>query len=165
MTLPDYETAIIKHRPYLLRLARQITKCGLDDAEDIVQGALARLNYAKLDEAKSACKSRMVQVVRWDACTWLAGNRPRNARHSPQDASGDTIGEGWASCGPSQEDAVLAGEVEAAIEALPPELREVLKLWLAGDTFKVIGGKVGQSEQAAQWRWKRGVKRLRERLR
>jgi RNA polymerase sigma-70 factor (ECF subfamily) len=144
---------IDEHGPALVLFARQW--CATP--EDVVQEALVKL--AALPQPPANAGPWLYCVVRNAAVS--AGRAERRRRHHEAAAAART--RIWFTA--SEMTGIDAEAATAALEALPPEQREVIvaHLW-AGLTFEQIAEVVGGSSSTAHRWYVAGLMALRERL-
>ena len=150
---PDaFEREVTAHRAYLLRVAQLITYTGPEDADDIVQDALARVRADVIDVTKGTCRSYLTQAVRWEA--YRHQRTPIREDHDPTHLDLCT-----AETTAAPDDQWV--DVERAITRLRPRLHAVVVDYLEGYTMKEIGQRQGYSAQRAHQHWKQAVRQLR----
>lgn len=159
MSLPDGDAVadmFDAHAAALLLYARQWVDAAA--AEDVVQRVFVRL----LADGRLPAEPRtwLFRCVRNEAITtWRAGRR-RDRRERGGVAGGE---RGWFVARP--EDRIDAAAAQAAMETLPPDLREVvaLRLW-SGLTLKEIAAVTGAGVTTVHDRYHAALAALRRQL-
>ena len=151
-----------RHGPAMLLLARQWAGTRAD-AEDVVQEAFLRFWRAR-DRAADPAAFLYACVKRAALDLHRGGRRRARREETSASARGEATGAGpYFTCPLELQERRAA--VEAALQTLPPEQREVLvlKVW-AGLTFPQIAEAVGVPPDTAASRYRYALARLREAL-
>ena len=151
MTPRQLADLIAAHGPALVLFARQ--RC--DGPEDVIQEAFVKLASARPPDDPVAWLYKVVRNAALDA----AKAARRRVRREQSVARPDR----WFA--EAEVDGLDAGAAVAALEALPPDQREVIvaRLW-GGRTLDQIAAAAGYSVSTAFRRYEAGLAALRERL-
>jgi len=143
------------HAPALLLYARQWV--GAEEAEDVVQRVFVRLLTGR--RLPSDPRTWLFRCVRNEAIdAWRSIRRRGRREHvAARDAPGWFV--------PSPEDGLDARDAQAALNALPPEEREVivLRLW-SGLTLSETAAVVGVAVSIVHHRFESAIEALRQKL-
>ena len=141
--------------PALVLYARQWVRAAV--AEDLVQEVFVRL--AQQRERPANVRAWLLVCVRHAALDAVKRERRRAARDH---AAGEERATALAA--PADVTGLDSTEVQAALEALPTEMREIitLKIW-AGATFEEIAGVMGMPLATVYQRYRSGLESLRSR--
>lgn len=155
------EQALLPHLDAAYNLARWLTG-NPHDAEDVVQEAYLRACQFFGGFRGGSGRPWLLMIVRNTCYTWLERNRPVRANVSFDEEKHGIRGE------PAR-DPVLQAEdraaVASALEALPPEFREVIVLReLEGLSYREIAAVAGIAVGTVMSRLARGRERLQRRL-
>ena len=144
--------------PRLLLFARQWVPCAAE-AEDVVQTAFVRF-WKKQPEAKAEHFPLLYAAVRSAALDALRSHERRARREAF--FGGDGAEPDGAFFDPTPEQREDAERIQAALEKLPAEQREVVVLRVWGElTFAQIGTALGVSINTAAARYRYGLEALR----
>ena len=144
-----------RHAPALLLYARQWV--GTAEAEDVVQRVFVGLISA--GRLPTEPRTWLFKCVRNEAMGVLRSGRRRERREGVV----AWAKRGWFESRP--EDPLNAAEAQAAMEALPEELREVVTLRLWGDlTLSEIAEITGSAVSTVHGRYEMAMETLRKRL-
>jgi RNA polymerase sigma-70 factor (ECF subfamily) len=161
--LARFEQSVLPHLDAAYNLARWLTR-NPADADDVVQEAYLRA-FKFIETLRSAdSRAWLLTIVRNTCYTWLQQNRPRDLEaafdediHSGESDSEDPATQLVRSA--SQE------MLKEALEALPPEFREVVVLReLEGFSYKEIAEIVKIRPGTVMSRLARARRRLKELL-
>jgi RNA polymerase sigma-70 factor, ECF subfamily len=154
-----WTTWLDEHGPALILLARQWAGCHAD-AEDVVQEAFLRFwpNRGGVRDPVAY----LYTCVRRTAIDWL---RDKHRRQQRPDAGQDATREPWFEPAGSAQEEEKRAAMEAALEVLPPEQRQVIvmKVW-GGLTFAAIGLVLSISPNTAASRYRYALTALRKQV-
>lgn len=159
----DWNLWLARHGPALLLLARQWAESGAA-AEDLVQDAFVR--FWRTRERATDPVAYLFGCLRGCGLERLRGERRRRDREAaaalPAGAADETR---WFCPFDAVERDERRGLIEAALQSLPPEQREVvtMKLW-GGLSFPQIATAVGVSTDTATSRYRYALAKLRGQL-
>jgi RNA polymerase sigma-70 factor (ECF subfamily) len=164
-------------RPYLKAVVARVLKGRLADKmdeSDVVQDALARAmgRLAQCQgESPAQCRAWLVTIVRNHALNLLRywGQQERDVQREQAIPCDSRDGAALAAGGSTPSERAMrreqAARLAAAVEQLPPDYREVIRLReFEGLSHAEVAQRMGRSHDVVRQLWVRALKRLRARL-
>jgi RNA polymerase sigma-70 factor (ECF subfamily) len=177
LKIAAFSQLVEETRPYLKAVVARVLKGRLADKmdeSDVVQDALARAmgRLAQCQgESPEQCRAWLVTIVRNHALNLLRywGQQERDVQREQAIACESPDGAVLAAGSSTPSERAMrreqAARLAAAVEQLPPDYREVIRLReFEGLSHAEAAQRMGRSQQVVRQLWVRALKRLRVRL-